>query len=51
MCPVGLMLAMQGTREGQMSGLVGQVLLAAFEKRFFTETRVSKIRYSQQTER
>lgn len=32
--PVGVVLAMQSTQEGQMPGLIGEVLLPAFEKHY-----------------
>jgi len=32
--PVGVVLAMQTTQEGQMPGLIGEVLLPAFEKHY-----------------
>ena len=32
--PVGVILAMQTTQEGQMPGLIGEVLLPAFEKHY-----------------
>ena len=32
--PIGVVLAMQTTQEGQMPGLIGEVLLPAFEKHY-----------------
>jgi pyrroloquinoline quinone (PQQ) biosynthesis protein C len=32
--PVGVVMAMQSTQEGQMPGLIGEVLLPAFEKHY-----------------
>src|SRR6516162_7147791 len=56
--PVGVVLAMQTTQEGQMPGLIGEVLLPAFEKHygfkrgrpeieFFTEHNAADVEHSQ----
>jgi len=55
--PVGVILAMQATQEGQMPGLIGEVLLPAFEKHygfkrtareieFFTEHDAADVEHS-----
>jgi pyrroloquinoline quinone (PQQ) biosynthesis protein C len=55
--PVGVVLAMQTTQEGQMPGLIGEVLLPAFEKHygfrpgapeieFFTEHDAADVEHS-----
>src|SRR5580693_270370 len=55
--PVGVILAMQTTQEGQMPGLIGEVLLPAFEKHygfkrtareieFFTEHDAADVEHS-----
>jgi pyrroloquinoline quinone (PQQ) biosynthesis protein C len=55
--PVGVVLAMQTTQEGQMPGLIGEVLLPAFEKyygfkrtareiEFFTEHDAADVEHS-----
>lgn len=55
--PVGVVLAMQTTQEGQMPGLIGEVLLPAFEKHykfarnareieFFTEHDTADVEHS-----
>ena len=55
--PVGVILAMQTTQEGQMPGLIGEVLLPAFEKHygfkrtareieFFTEHDLADVEHS-----
>jgi pyrroloquinoline quinone (PQQ) biosynthesis protein C len=55
--PVGIVLAMQTTQEGQMPGLIGEVLLPAFEKyygfkrsapeiEFFTEHDAADVEHS-----
>src|SRR5215472_6516624 len=55
--PVGVVLAMQTTQEGQMPGLIGEVLLPAFEKHygfkrgrpeieFFTEHDLADVEHS-----
>ena len=55
--PVGVVLAMQTTQEGQMPGLIGEVLLPAFEKHygfkrtapeieFFTEHNSADVEHS-----
>src|SRR5205085_9290861 len=55
--PVGIILAMQTTQEGQMPGLIGEVLLPAFEKHygfkrtapeieFFTEHDAADVEHS-----
>jgi pyrroloquinoline quinone (PQQ) biosynthesis protein C len=56
--PVGVVLAMQTTQEGQMPGLIAEVLLPAFEKHygfkrgrpeieFFTEHEAADVEHSQ----
>lgn len=56
--PVGVVLAMQTTQEGQMPGLIGEVLLPAFERhygfhrgqpeiKFFTEHVAADVEHSQ----
>jgi pyrroloquinoline quinone (PQQ) biosynthesis protein C len=56
--PVGVVLAMQTTQEGQMPGLISEVLLPAFEKHygfkrgtpeieFFTEHEAADVEHSQ----
>ena len=56
--PVGVVLAMQTTQEGQMPGLISEVLLPAFEKHygfkrsrpeieFFTEHNAADVEHSQ----
>jgi pyrroloquinoline quinone (PQQ) biosynthesis protein C len=56
--PVGVVLAMQSTQEGQMPGLISEVLLPAFEKHygfkhgtpeieFFTEHQAADVEHSQ----
>lgn len=56
--PVGVVLAMQTTQEGQMPGLISEVLLPAFEKpygfrrgrpeiEFFTEYEAADVEHSQ----
>ena len=44
--PVGVVLAMQTTQEGQMPGLIGEVLLPAFEIEFFTEHDSADVEHS-----
>ena len=60
--PVGVVLAMQTTQEGQMPGLIGEVLLPAFEKHygfrlgspeieFFTEHDAADVEHSRRQSR
>ena len=43
--PVGVILAMQTTQEGQMPGLIGEVLLPAFEKHYGFKRRAREIEF------
>ena len=43
--PVGVVLAMQTTQEGQMPGLIGEVLLPAFEKHYGFKRAASEIEF------
>src|SRR5271166_3714386 len=43
--PVGVILAMQATQEGQMPGLIGEVLLPAFEKHYGFARRSPEIEF------
>src|SRR5436189_55063 len=43
--PVGVILAMQTTQEGQMPGLIGEVLLPAFEKHYGFKHNSPKIEF------
>ena len=43
--PIGVVLAMQTTQEGQMPGLIGEVLLPAFEKHYGFKRTASEIEF------
>jgi hypothetical protein len=43
--PVGVVLAMQTTQEGQMPGLIGEVLLPAFEKHYGFKRNAHEIEF------
>jgi pyrroloquinoline-quinone synthase len=43
--PIGVVLAMQTTQEGQMPGLIGEVLLPAFEKHYGFERNAPEIEF------
>jgi pyrroloquinoline quinone (PQQ) biosynthesis protein C len=43
--PVGVILAMQTTQEGQMPGLIGEVLLPAFEKHYGFQRSAREIEF------
>jgi pyrroloquinoline-quinone synthase len=43
--PVGVILAMQTTQEGQMPGLIGEVLLPAFEKHYGFKSTAREIEF------
>jgi pyrroloquinoline-quinone synthase len=43
--PVGVVLAMQSTQEGQMPGLIGEVLLPAFEKHYGIKRAAPEIEF------
>ena len=43
--PVGVVLAMQSTQEGQMPGLIGEVLLPAFENHYGLKRTAPEIEF------
>ena len=43
--PLGVVLAMQSTQEGQMPGLIGEVLLPAFEKHYGFKRNAREIEF------